>query len=182
MSHVPALCCLPRLAWRWLSILCCFQWPQSWWVPSSLLPSCGPLPCVSLGVSVCKWGYHSREAQVQPHGVCISFCVWLNEDKEQTNVSVYRMYEYQARLSFCFFKFAIYSVPLSYFSHSPASFVFRKGDSYLETVGNRSPNFGWTPGVGDGQGGLACCSSWGRRESDMTKWLNWTEGWREEKR
>ena len=22
--------------------------------------------------------------------------------------------------------------------------------------------FGWTPGVGDGQGGLACCSSWGR--------------------
>ena len=36
--------------------------------------------------------------------------------------------------------------------------------------------FGWTPGVGDGQGGLACCSSWGRKESDMTEWLNWTEG------
>ena len=34
---------------------------------------------------------------------------------------------------------------------------------------------GWTPGVGDGQGGLACCSSWGRRESDTTKQLNWTE-------
>ena len=40
--------------------------------------------------------------------------------------------------------------------------------------------FGWTPGVGDGQGGLACCSSWGRKESD-TNWtelnseLNWTE-------
>ena len=33
----------------------------------------------------------------------------------------------------------------------------------------------WTPGVGDGQGGLACCSSWGRRESDMTERLNWTE-------
>ena len=28
------------------------------------------------------------------------------------------------------------------------------------------------PGVGDGQGGLACCSPWGRKESDMTKWLN----------
>ena len=27
--------------------------------------------------------------------------------------------------------------------------------------------FGWTLGVGDGQGGLACCSSWGRKESDM---------------
>ena len=32
----------------------------------------------------------------------------------------------------------------------------------------------WTPGVGDGQGGLACCDSWGRRESDTTEWLNWT--------
>ena len=28
--------------------------------------------------------------------------------------------------------------------------------------------FGWTPGVGDGQGGLACCGSWGRKESVMT--------------
>ena len=32
-----------------------------------------------------------------------------------------------------------------------------------------------TPGIGDGQGGLACCNSWGRKESDMTEWLNWTE-------
>ena len=32
--------------------------------------------------------------------------------------------------------------------------------------------FGWTPGVGDGQGGLACCGSWGRKESDMTERLN----------
>ena len=29
--------------------------------------------------------------------------------------------------------------------------------------------FGWTLGVGDGQGGLACCSSWGCKESDMTE-------------
>ena len=36
--------------------------------------------------------------------------------------------------------------------------------------------FEWTPGVGDGQGGLVCCSPWGRKESDMTEWLNWTEG------
>ena len=35
--------------------------------------------------------------------------------------------------------------------------------------------FGWTPGVGDGQGDLVCCGSWGRKESDMTEWLNWTE-------
>ena len=35
--------------------------------------------------------------------------------------------------------------------------------------------FGWTLGVGDGQGGLACCGSWGHKELDMTEWLNWTE-------
>ena len=29
--------------------------------------------------------------------------------------------------------------------------------------------------VGDGQGGLACCDSWGRKESDTTERLNWTE-------
>ena len=34
--------------------------------------------------------------------------------------------------------------------------------------------FGWTPGVGDGQGGLVCCNSWGRKELDTTEWLNWT--------
>ena len=35
--------------------------------------------------------------------------------------------------------------------------------------------FGWTLGVGDGQGGLACYDSWVRKESDTTEWLNWTE-------
>ena len=35
--------------------------------------------------------------------------------------------------------------------------------------------FGWTLGVGDGQGGLECCGSWGRKESDMTEQLNWTD-------
>ena len=35
--------------------------------------------------------------------------------------------------------------------------------------------FEWTPGVGDGQGGLACCNSWGHKELDMTEQLNWTE-------
>ena len=38
--------------------------------------------------------------------------------------------------------------------------------------------FEWTPGVGDGQGGLACCRSWGcksrTRLSDWTDWTKWT--------
>ena len=33
----------------------------------------------------------------------------------------------------------------------------------------------WTLGDGDGQGGLACCDSWGCKESDTTERLNWTE-------
>ena len=35
--------------------------------------------------------------------------------------------------------------------------------------------FEWTPGVGDGQGGLVCYSPWGHKESDTTEQLNWTE-------
>ena len=35
--------------------------------------------------------------------------------------------------------------------------------------------FGWTPGVGDGQGGLVWCGSWSHKESDTTEQLNWTE-------
>ena len=40
--------------------------------------------------------------------------------------------------------------------------------------------FEQAPGVGDGQGSLACCSPWGHQESDMTEWQNWTEwnGWK----
>ena len=35
--------------------------------------------------------------------------------------------------------------------------------------------FGWTLGVGDGQGGLVCCGSWGHKEWDKNEQLNWTE-------
>ena len=41
--------------------------------------------------------------------------------------------------------------------------------------GLNGPESEWTPGVGDGQGGLTCCNSWGRKESDTTELLNWTE-------
>ena len=35
----------------------------------------------------------------------------------------------------------------------------------------------WTLGVCDGQGGLACCDSWGHKELDTTEWLNWTDSY-----
>ena len=51
-----------------------------------------------------------------------------------------------------------------------------KGTTENEMVGwhhlLNAHGFGWTPGVGDGQGGLACCGSWGHKQSNMTEWLN----------
>ena len=51
-----------------------------------------------------------------------------------------------------------------------------KGMTEDEMVGwhhqHSGHGFGWTPGVGDGQGGLVCCGSWSRKESDMTEQLN----------
>ena len=35
--------------------------------------------------------------------------------------------------------------------------------------------FQWTLGVGDGQGGLVYWDSWDLKDSDTTKWLNWTD-------
>ena len=49
------------------------------------------------------------------------------------------------------------------------------GWNWLDDWSMIGHGFGWTPGVGDGQGGLVCCSSWDLKESDMTKQLNWTE-------
>ena len=79
-----------------------------------------------------------------------------------------------------------------YFGH-----LMRRTDSFEKTLmlggigaGGEGDDRGWdgwmasltrwmwvwvTPGVGDGQGGLACCDSWGHKESDTTEWLNWTE-------
>ena len=55
----------------------------------------------------------------------------------------------------------------------------RRGRQEDEMVGwhhwLNGPECEWTPGVGDGQGGLACCSPWGLKESNTTEWLNWTE-------
>ena len=54
-----------------------------------------------------------------------------------------------------------------------------KGMTEDEMVGwhhqHNGHGFGWTLGVGDGQGGLACCSSWCCKESDTIERLNWTE-------
>ena len=56
---------------------------------------------------------------------------------------------------------------------------WEKGTTEDEMVGwhhwLNGHGFEWTPGVGDGQGGLVCCSPWGCKESETTEQLNWTE-------
>ena len=51
----------------------------------------------------------------------------------------------------------------------------RGWDGWMASRTRWTCEFEWIPGVGDGQGGLACCDSWGRKESDVTEGLNWTE-------
>ena len=52
----------------------------------------------------------------------------------------------------------------------------RRGKQRMRLVGwhhqLNGHGFGWTPEVGDGQGGLACCGSWGRKESEATERLS----------
>ena len=83
----------------------------------------------------------------------------------------------------------VLKLKLQYFGH-----LMRRVDSLEKTLmlgeigGRRTENemAGWhhrlegcdfecTPGVDDGQGGLACCNSWGLKESDMTERMNGTE-------
>ena len=51
----------------------------------------------------------------------------------------------------------------------------RQSMRWLDGITNSMDMDLWTPGVGDGQGGLVCCNSWGRKESDMTEQLKWIE-------
>ena len=88
-----------------------------------------------------------------------------------------------------FFRGMMLKLKLQYFGH-----LMRRVDSLEKTLmlggigcrrrrGQQDEMAGWhhrldgreferTPGVGDGQGGLACCNSWGRKESDATERLN----------
>ena len=74
------------------------------------------------------------------------------------------------------------------YSHMPPAFLTEGVDPISDASGvtawlvfglfltwTYGREFGWTLGVGDGQGGLACCNSWGRKESDTTERRNWTE-------
>ena len=83
---------------------------------------------------------------------------------------------HRAHLS-CFFSLRL----LSWAAYCLVSQLFHLYCPFFSSLILNGHGFGWTLGVGDGQGGLACCGSWGRKESDTTERLNWTElNWRQE--
>ena len=54
----------------------------------------------------------------------------------------------------------------------------RRGGQRMRWLDGITDSMAWvwaSSGRCDGQGNLACCSPWGRKESDMTEWVNWTE-------
>ena len=48
----------------------------------------------------------------------------------------------------------------------------RSGRQRMRWLDGITDSMDMSLGVGDGQGGLVCCDSWGRKESDMTEGLN----------
>ena len=55
------------------------------------------------------------------------------------------------------------------------SWLIGKDSDAQRDWGQDGHEFVWTPGAGDGQGGLACCNSWGHKDSDTPERLNWTD-------
>ena len=89
------------------------------------------------------------------------------------------------RLKFQYFGHLMWRVDSLEKTHAGRDWGEEKGMTEDEMAGWHHQldghEFRWTLEI-DGQGGLACCDSWGRKESDTTEWLNWTElnGWQYE--
>ena len=97
-----------------------------------------------------------------------------NTDVPQANASwvcghIFSIFTYHVKYSACLLRMNSHAFKDLY--------VFQPG--YFQRVATLTilyiPEFEWTPGVGDGQGCLTCCDSGGRKESDTTEQLNWTE-------
>jgi len=83
-----------------------------------------------------------------------------------------RVFSNESTLRTRWSKYWHFSFNISPSNEHPGLISFRMAGWHHRLDGHE---FEWTPGVGDGQGGLACCDSWGHKESDTTELLNWTD-------
>ena len=121
-------------------------------------------------------------------GNCFTeFCCFLSLNMNQPKVYIYTLlFEPPSHLphhptpldwyNSCLVSWAIQQIPIGYGRDWGQE---EKGTTEDEMAGWHHGLDGreseWTLGDGDEQGGLACCDSWGCKESDTTEWLNWTE-------
>ena len=142
----------------------------------------GSISSVPFSRSVVMCGYESWTVKKAEHQRIDAFELWcwrrllVPWDARRSNQSILK----EIRPG-CSLEGLMLKLKFQYFGH-----LMRRADSFEKTLmlgkiegrrrrGLNGHGFGWTLGVGDGQGGLTCCSSWGCKESDTTERLNWTE-------
>ena len=150
----------------------------------------GPHPCMGFSLVADREGY----SLLQCMGLSLQWLLWLWSTSSSTRAAVVAVPGLESTASGvvmhglrcsescrifpnqgsnpCLLHWQADSLPLSYLG-IPSHYYWYQ----LKNSNHRldSHEFGWTPGVGDGQGGLACCNSWGRKKLDTTEQLNWAE-------
>ena len=119
---------------------------------------------------------------IQMYTVIVSICLQISVSTcSSSNVNTYTMLILLIASHFLIKENHINAIFLKHFQYCIFSLGMlkkRKGRKRFKGFWHHRLNgheFGWTPGVGDGQGSLASCSPWGRKESDTTEWLSWTQ-------
>ena len=150
------------------TLLLGFLLPWVWGISSRLLQQSAAIaPYLGRGVSP-----HRRPS-------------WPSMWDSSSRPSCYTLeFIFNVHIQYCFYVTYIFAYLCTYISwERPWCWerlkAGREGDD-RGLDGWMAPPTPWTEfeqilGVGDGQGSLACCSPWGRKESDMTEWLDWTE-------
>ena len=137
----------------------CMRWPKYWSFSFSIIPSKKHLGPISFrmdwldllavqGTLKSLLQYHSWKASILRHSVFFTVQLWHPYMTTGKTIALTRQ-----------------------------TFVGKVMSLLLKSYLGCGHEFEWTPGVGDGQGALACCNSWGSKKSDTTYYyfFNWTE-------
>ena len=169
--------------------------------PDSILKS-RDITLPTKGLSSQSYGFSSShvwiwELDYEESWVPKNWCFWtvvLEKTLESPldSKEIQLVHSYSGNQSWIFIGRLMLKLKLQYFGN-----LMQRNDSFEKTLmlgktegKGRGDDRGWdgwmgspmrqtwiwvSSKIGNGQGGLACCSPWGRKELDMTEWLNWTE-------